>query len=151
MKQISKTIGLLSAFIVVAAAQNQQAPVSEGASGVPDAVISGQMNPLQVALLYWYPANLTTSFPMGHQPVGLAFDGANMWVTNYLDNTVTKIRTSDGYDAGQTFSVGSNPAGVAFDGANIWVANSSANNVTELRASDGTFIGSPQEFVITGH
>ena len=70
----------------------------------------------------------------------MAFDGANIWVTNDNSNNVTKLRASDGAVLG-TFAVGSSPTGVAFDGANVWVANYSSNNVTKLRASDGSVLG----------
>jgi len=36
---------------------------------------------------------------------GVAFDGANIWVTNYGSNSVTKLRASDGSTLG-TFTVG---------------------------------------------
>lgn len=63
------------------------------------------VNPLRVALLRWYRANTTTSFKVGSQPYGVAFDGANIWTANYGDGTVTKLRTSDGEALG-TFKVG---------------------------------------------
>lgn len=97
-------------------------------------------NPAQVAILHWYPANLTTSFPVGNTPAGIAFDGANIWVANDFSNSVTELRASDGLTLG-TFPVGANPNGVAFDGANVWVANYNSNSVTELRASDGLTLG----------
>jgi hypothetical protein len=97
-------------------------------------------NPLKIALLKWYPANQTTSFPVGTQPLGVAFDGANIWVTNNYDGTVTKLRANDGEKLG-TFAAGPGAMGVAYDGANIWVANSVANTVTKLRASDGKNLG----------
>jgi DNA-binding beta-propeller fold protein YncE len=61
----------------------------------------------------------------------IAFDGANIWVTNSGDRTVSKLRTSDGKVLG-TFTVGSDIEGLAFDGANIWVANSGSNTVSKL-------------------
>ena len=100
------------------------------------------LNPLQVAILRWYQANVTgLQFPVGSGPSGVAFDGANIWVSNRFDNTVSKLRASDGTNLG-AFAVGSQPIGVAFDGANIWVANYASGTVTELRASDGTVLGS---------
>jgi hypothetical protein len=39
-------------------------------------VNSSTQNPLQIALLHWYPANLTTQFSVGSHPFGMAFDGA---------------------------------------------------------------------------
>jgi len=61
-------------------------------------------------------------FAVGSNPVGVVFDGANIWVSNNLSNSVTKLRASDGQLLG-TFTVGQEPTGIAFDGANIWVAN----------------------------
>jgi hypothetical protein len=97
-------------------------------------------NPNQVAILRWYAANRTADFPVGDFPFGVAFDGANIWVTNRLSDSVTKIQANDGTVLG-AFPVGAFPGGMAFGGANIWVANSSSNNVTKLRASDGTNLG----------
>ncbi|MGB7202368.1 MAG: hypothetical protein WBD16_08885 [Pyrinomonadaceae bacterium] len=78
---------------------------------------------------------------VGTNPQGIAFDGANMWVTtNSSDGNVTKLRVLDGVVQG-TFAVGNFPAGVAFDGANIWVTRNTFNNVTKLRASDGANLG----------
>ena len=98
------------------------------------------INPKAVAILRWYPANLTTFFSAGQYPAGLAFDGANIWVTNNVADTVQKRRASDGQLLG-TFPVGSGPCGVAFDGANIWTANNNTDTVTKLRASDGHLLG----------
>jgi len=62
-------------------------------------VVSSKDNPLQVALLQWYQANqVPTTFPAGFLPVGLAFDGASIWVANAgaESNNVMKFRASDG-------------------------------------------------------
>src|SRR5579863_4513470 len=116
MKRILIGIGLILAMVATAnpfpgRAQEtgtvQQQPPS---NSVP-------ANPLQVALLKWYRANTTTRFTVGQQPVGVAFDGANIWTANF-DGTVTKLRASDGEVLG-TFKVGGAPYGVTFDGANI--------------------------------
>jgi len=53
-------------------------------------------NPNQVAILRWYQGNQTASFGVGRTPVAVAFDGANIWVANYDDNNVIKLRASDG-------------------------------------------------------
>src|SRR5207248_3355407 len=86
------------------------------------------------------------TFPVGNGPDWLAFDGANVWVTNHWDNTVTKLRASDGAPQG-TFAVGGGPQWSTFDGTNVWVSNLSSNNVTKLLASDGTVLGT---FAVNG-
>src|ERR1039457_2020996 len=79
----------------------QKASGQTGANGAPPLV-----NPLKVALLRWYKANTVfTMFPVGNQPYGIAFDGASIWTANSGDNTVTKLRASDGTVLG-TFSSG---------------------------------------------
>jgi DNA-binding beta-propeller fold protein YncE len=80
------------------------------------------------------------TFNVGISPDGTAFDGANIWVTNFTgfgNGMVTKLRASDGSVLG-TFTVGAGPIGIAFDGANIWVSGSNA--IIELRASDGKLL-----------
>ena len=67
----------------------------------------------------------------GDGPHGVVFDDVNIWVTNVLDGTVTKIRVSDGGTVG-TYSVGNGPRGIVFDGANIWVVNYEDDTVTKL-------------------
>ncbi|HVI09966.1 MAG TPA: hypothetical protein VND65_16885, partial [Candidatus Binatia bacterium] len=53
-------------------------------------------DPLKIALLHWYKANLAISFAVGNQPYGVAFDGADIWGANYGDGTVSKIQTNEG-------------------------------------------------------
>ena len=45
----------------------------------------------------------------GRSPVGVAFDGANIWVANNGSNTVTKLRASDGTVLGH-FRRGNSPS-----------------------------------------
>lgn len=72
-----------------------------------------------------------------------AFDGTNVWVTNFSGTglgTVSKLRASDGKSVG-VYTVGPNPLGVIFDGVYIWVANLGGASVSKLRASDGKLVG----------
>src|SRR5260370_31860833 len=109
--------------------------------GQPDsATVIPPSNPLRVALLKWYAANRVTSFNVGANTEGLAFDGASMWIASAGSNTVTKVRVSDGAILG-TFGAGQGPVAAAFDGANVWVVNENDNTVSKLRASDGTTLG----------
>ncbi len=111
-----------------------------GAAAQQAATSPAPSNPLKIALLHWYAVNTTAHFPLGRQPYGLAFDGANIWSANYGDGTVSKLRAADGAVLG-TFTVGFQPLGIAFDGANMWVANRGDGSITKLRASDGTVLG----------
>ncbi len=85
-------------------------------------------------------AQASATYPVGEAPVGIAFDGVNIWVTNSGDNSVSELLASTGATIG-TYPVGSIPYAVAFDGANIWVANLGSNNVTKLLASTGVLVG----------
>ncbi len=78
------------------------------------------------------------TFTVGFQPLGIAFDGANIWVANRGDGSVTKLKASDGTVLGTFIVHDGGPYGVAFDGANIWVTGDLT--VTEFRA-DGKVIG----------
>ena len=67
----------------------------------------------------------------------MAFDGADMWVVNGGDQTVTKLRASDGKNLG-TFPATSAAYGIVFDGTNLWIAGTP--DIVELRPSDGKVI-----------
>ena len=74
------------------------------------------------------------SYPVGSIPIGITFDGNNMWVTSLGNDDVTKIRATDGAVVGH-FAVGRDPYYCAFDGSNIWVSNGLDRTVTKLRAA----------------
>jgi hypothetical protein len=106
--------------------------------GTVDCVSGTGLSLQLVAMLRW------DQFPRGYGdfdsvvlPLGVAFDGANIWVANSGLPSVTKLRASDGTTLGNAGLAGGHvPTGVAFDGANIWVTNFGTNNVTKMRASD---------------
>jgi hypothetical protein len=80
-------------------------------------------------------------FDGGATDSGLLFDGANIWVANEQQATVTKLRASDGVKLG-VFPAGNGAYRMAFDGANIWITDTADDAVSELRASDGALLGS---------
>ena len=80
------------------------------------------------------------TFTVGHSPRGIAFDGACVWVANFSDNTVTKLRVSDGHVMG-TYATGHGPQMLACDGVNMWVGNSADGTVSKLRVADGVSLG----------
>src|SRR4030095_14000653 len=69
---------------------------------------------------------------VGGYPVGLAFDGDNIWAALGLANSVAKVRASDGLVL-DTFPAGVVPVFLVFDGANIWATNQDRNTVTKIR------------------
>jgi YVTN family beta-propeller protein len=80
-------------------------------------------------------------FPTGGSNAsGNAFDGQNIWVTNQISNTVSKIRASDGVILA-SIPTGLQPIGVTFDGTNVWVGNHASDTVTKIRASDNAVLG----------
>jgi len=83
---------------------------------------------------------ILATIEVGKTPVGLTFDGENIWVGNFRSDAVMKLRPSDGATLG-TFAVGERPRSqIAFDGTHIWVTNSAGNTITKLRASDGVTV-----------
>jgi hypothetical protein len=100
----------------------------------PGATVETTTNSSLLGSLRW---DLLTkkSFPVP-DPQGIAFDGGHLWIASCCNNSVYKLRASDGAKLG-SFTVGVGAEGVAFDGSNIWVANVASGTVTKLRASDG--------------
>lgn len=89
------------------------------------------LNPRQVATLRWYEAHEPVAFAVGDGPFGVAFDGANVSVTNTVSDTVSKLRASDGLDLG-SFAVSDATSGIAFDGTGVWLANFGDDTVSKL-------------------
>lgn len=90
---------------------------------------------LLTGLLQSLTAGPVARFPVDFFSVGLAYDGADIWVTNNGGGEVSKLRASDGELLG-AFAAGGNALYAAYDGTNVWFTNPDNNTVTELRASD---------------
>jgi len=109
----------------------------QGLTGPPGAAL----NQMRIAMLRWWDANLTgINAPTGNQPSGLMFDGVDLWVTNFADDTLKKHRTVNGSVIGFV-GVGAGPSALAFDGVNIWITNETANTVQKLQAINGSVLG----------
>jgi DNA-binding beta-propeller fold protein YncE len=74
---------------------------------------------------------LLGTYAVGMGPRSLAFDGGFVWVTNFVEDTVTKLRARDGSLVG-TYPVGDGPRGITFDGCNMWVVNGNEASLVEL-------------------
>src|SRR5580704_16620710 len=82
------------------------------------------------------------TFQVGHNPVGVALDGVDIWVANTNDGTVTKLRASDGTTL-STFRTPGSPYGIAFDGQDIWVTLPESAGAAQMRPSDGAILYTP--------
>ncbi len=76
---------------------------------------------------------ITTYTGTGDGPNGIAFDGTNMWVTDFgvpgtEEGAVTEI-APNGTMVTYT-GVGFSPAEIAFDGTNMWTANNNNNEIS---------------------
>ena len=68
---------------------------------------------------------------MGSISRDLAFDGVNLWVVNSGDDTVMRLRGSNGAIE-HTYAVEIFPVAILFDGSNIWVTNNDSNTVDKI-------------------
>jgi hypothetical protein len=99
-------------------------------------------NPIEDALLRWYPANQVATFSPCSLPQGLAFDGAHMWVacagtSGAGANGLVELNVSDGTVAGTVTNV-PGPYALVYDGANIWASNQNNAQVTKVNTSTPT-------------
>jgi DNA-binding beta-propeller fold protein YncE len=76
-------------------------------------------------------ATLNT-IPAGGGPVGIVFDGVNIWVVNNQTNDVTKIRANDGTVLGTFPTGGTAPGSAGFDGAYVWTLNAGTNTLSKF-------------------
>jgi YVTN family beta-propeller protein len=74
--------------------------------------------------------------PVGHAPAAMASGGGHLWVTNNLDDTLTRIDPRTARVAG-TIPVGDGPVGVAAGHGAVWVANTQAGTVTRIDPRKG--------------
>ena len=71
-------------------------------------------------------------------PIGILYDGNNVWVTDDGPGTLLKLDSTGGII--QTVTVGTHPRYPVFDGTNIWVPNFGPSTVTVVRASTGAVL-----------
>ena len=140
-KQGSTTLKLAFVFAMVVT-MALSAVAQEQVVGGPG---STYYNPLQVALKFWGAANQVIDFITFYdsagtlhtpsQPNDMAFDGEHIWMSNRGNNTVMKIRASDGqFQASYPVT---SPGSLAFDGQRIWVNQYGGSTVSVIFASDG--------------
>ena len=85
-----------------------------------------------------WPATTLTIGIGNSQPIGLVFDGANVWATDLGLSTLVKLDAAG--TVLQTVTVGAKPSFPGFDGTSIWVPNFDSSSVTVVRASNGAVL-----------
>ncbi len=97
----------------------------------------GVQNPDGGALLKMTQSGaLVSSTGVGETPIEMAYDGANIWLTDYTSSDVTVVNES-----GNVLTTiplpGANPEGILFDGKYVWTANNGtyANTVSKFDAA----------------
>jgi DNA-binding beta-propeller fold protein YncE len=69
---------------------------------------------------------------LGNHPLGIAFDGTNLWTANFGGGSVSMITPQSPYTV-TTVSTGfTAPYGILYDGAHIWVTDQGAGKLLEL-------------------
>ena len=88
---------------------------------------------------------VSSSTNVGIAPLGMAYDGARVWVTDYTSSDVTVV-SADGLVL-KTFTLPANtsPEGILFDGTYVWVANNGvgstlSNTVSKYDAATLTLV-----------
>lgn len=75
-------------------------------------------------------------YTTGVFPRAMAFDGSQVWIANWVDNTITILNAETGEYVrtleGEEF-VGEQPVALAWDGTHMWVANYQDNTVYRLQ------------------
>jgi hypothetical protein len=70
---------------------------------------------------------MTTFTGTGEEPVGITFDGSNVWTCNLLGNSVTKVTQSGQMTTYPLKGIGKSPVDITFDGSNIWTVNNDSS------------------------
>jgi len=136
MKNVKAQLAVMLFSIISLLSTASPQSVRIGDSNPAPCAGEGTMTATNAALLRWY----SQTYSVGTAPLGVAFDGCNIWMANNEGNTVTKLLASSGAVVG-TYTVGNNRNELAFDGSHIWVTNYGSNTVTKLLAKTGTVVG----------
>jgi hypothetical protein len=77
------------------------------------------------------PVTYTVS-GLGDDPVGIAFDGSNIWTANFHGGVSIITPLSPGYSVATVIAGFTNPYGILYDGAHIWVTDNGAGTLLKL-------------------
>jgi hypothetical protein len=85
----------------------------------------------RAALGQWWTEKLPLSYPVGNVPQGVQSDGADLWVANNGNGTVTRIRASDGALLG-TWTGATGASSVLVAGGQIFITGYTTNRLYEI-------------------
>lgn len=94
-----------------------------------------------VSIITLNPFTVTTVTADFFHPGGILYDGANIWVTDWVTDeggrVIQKLDSNGAVLQTVPLAIGTNPGFPAFDGTNIWAPNPNANTLTVARAVAG--------------
>jgi len=79
---------------------------------------------------------LTSSLP--DDPLGIAFDGSNLWTANTDSGSISKVNPNGG--AVTNFGGFNSPFGIIYDGTNIWFTDSQDQSLKKVDKSTGAVL-----------
>ena len=87
------------------------------------------------ASIPWTVTTVTTGF---QSPIGVVYDGAFVWVTDFNPPRLFKLDSAGAIL--QTVTVGFQPRYPVYDGTNIWVPNNGSDSITVVRPGSGVIL-----------
>jgi hypothetical protein len=72
---------------------------------------------------------------LGNHPVGIAFDGNNLWTANFTGGSVSIITPQSPYTVSTVTTGFTSPYGLVYDGTSIWVTDEGAGKLLKLSAT----------------
>lgn len=87
-----------------------------------------------------------TSSPLGNNPVGITFDGQNLWTANFGTGlgtgSISKVELTGSIPRPSvTYATGfSQPTGILFDGSNLWVTDRGDDKLKRVDPDSGTVL-----------
>ena len=74
---------------------------------------------------------------VGGGPAGITTGNGDVWVTNSLDGSVSRIDPTVNAVVGKPIAVGNDPAGIIYAAGSVWVANTGDETITRINANSG--------------
>ncbi len=79
------------------------------------------------------PGPVTSVATLGDSPVGITFDGTNLWTANYSGSvSIIRPQAATPYPVSTVTTGFTNPYGILYDGAHVWVTDQGAGTLLEL-------------------